>query len=61
MYTSMHARGLELTKLIYTRLEDNLIRHRSDRQDYPLVIQQLVGPLVFLLRLILLPRRALTT
>ena len=23
--------GLELTKLTYTRLEDNLIRHRGDR------------------------------
>ena len=30
-YTSMHSRGLELTKLTYTRLEDNLIRHRGDR------------------------------
>ena len=29
--TSMHSAGLELTKLTYTRLEDNLIRHRSDR------------------------------
>ena len=27
----MHAAGLELTKLTYTRLEDNLIRHRGDR------------------------------
>ena len=28
----MHSAGLELTKLIYTRLEDNnLIRHRGDR------------------------------
>ena len=31
IYTSMHSAGLELTKLIYTRLEDNLIRHRGDR------------------------------
>ena len=31
MYTSMHSAGLELTKLTYTRLEDNLIRHRGDR------------------------------
>ena len=31
MYTSMHSEGLELTKLTYTRLEDNLIRHRGDR------------------------------
>ena len=26
----MHSAGLELTKLTYTRLEDNLIRHRGD-------------------------------
>ena len=26
IYTSMHSAGLELTKLTYTRLEDNLIR-----------------------------------
>ena len=32
-YTSMHSAGLELTKLTYTRLEDNLIRHRGDQ--YP--------------------------
>ena len=31
IYTSMHLAGLELTKLTYTRLEDNLIRHRGDR------------------------------
>ena len=31
IYTSMHSAGLELTKLSYTRLEDNLIRHRGDR------------------------------
>ena len=30
-YTSMHSAGFELTKLTYTRLEDNLIRHRGDR------------------------------
>ena len=42
IYTSMHSAGLELTKLTYTRLEDNLIRHRGDRliparpwQNYP--------------------------
>ena len=30
--TSMHSGGgLELTKLTYTRLEDNLIRHRGER------------------------------
>ena len=27
--TNMHSAGLELTKLTYTRLEDNLIRHRG--------------------------------
>ena len=32
IYTSMHSAGLELTKLTYIRLEDNLIRHRGDRQ-----------------------------
>ena len=32
IYKSMHSAGLELTKLNYTRLEDNiLIRHRGDR------------------------------
>ena len=31
MYTSMHSGGLELAKLTYTRLEDNLIRHRGNR------------------------------
>ena len=31
IYTSMHSEGLELAKLTYTRLEDNLIRHRGDR------------------------------
>ena len=31
IYTSMHCAGLQLTKLTYTRLEDNLIRHRGDR------------------------------
>ena len=30
IYTSMHSAGLELTKLTYARLEDNLIRHRGD-------------------------------
>ena len=34
IYTSMHSAGLELTKLTYTRLEDNLIRHRGDRLFY---------------------------
>ena len=27
----MHSAGLELTKLAYIRLEDNLICHRGDR------------------------------
>ena len=36
MYTSMHSAGLELTKLAYTRLEDNLIRHRGDRLNITL-------------------------
>ena len=27
----MPSAGLELTKLTYTRLEDNVIRHRGDR------------------------------
>ena len=31
IYTSMHSAGLELTKLTYTTLENNLIRHRGDR------------------------------
>ena len=32
IYTSsMHSMGLELTKLTYTRLEDNLTRHWGDR------------------------------
>ena len=31
IYTSMHSGGIELTKLTYTRLVDNLIRHRGDR------------------------------
>ena len=31
IYTSMHSGGFEFTKLTYTRLEDNLIRHLDDR------------------------------
>ena len=30
IYTSMHSGGFELAKLTYSRLEDNLIRHRGD-------------------------------
>ena len=32
IYTSTRSEGLELTKLTYTRLEDNLIRHLGDRK-----------------------------
>ena len=35
IYNSMPSAGLELTKLTYTRFEDNLIRHRGDRSLYP--------------------------
>ena len=31
LYTNMHSGGFELTNLTYTRLEDNLIRHRGDQ------------------------------
>ena len=31
IYTSIHWGGFELTKLTYTGLEDNLVRHRGDR------------------------------
>ena len=31
IFTSMHSGGFKVTKLTYTRLEDNLIRHRGDR------------------------------
>ena len=34
IYTSMHSVGLDLTKLAYTRLEDNLIHHWGDRSKY---------------------------
>ena len=34
IYTSMHSAELELTKLTYTRLEDNLIRHRGQIHLY---------------------------
>ena len=34
IYTSMHSGGFGLTKLTYTRLEDNLIHHRGDRYVY---------------------------
>ena len=32
----MHSGGLELTKLTYTRLEDNLIHHLGDRLRHSL-------------------------
>ena len=35
IYSSMLSGGFELTKLIYTRLEDNLMRHRGDRSYVP--------------------------
>ena len=35
VYTSMPSGGVELTKLPYTRLEDNLICRRGDRYDDP--------------------------
>ena len=34
IYTSMHSGGIELTKLTYTRLEDNLIRHRGGQYEH---------------------------
>ena len=34
IYTSMHSAGLELANLTYTRLEDDLIRHRGDRLQF---------------------------
>ena len=39
---SMHSREFELTKLTYTRLDDNLIRHRGDRFLYSLAAALLV-------------------
>ena len=43
IYTSMHSRGFELTKLTDTRLEDNLIRQRGDRLCY---LPTLLGALI---------------
>ena len=34
----MHSAGLELTKLTYTRLEDNLVRHQGDRLMISLIV-----------------------
>ena len=42
IYTSMHSGGLELTKVTYTRLEDNLIRRRGDRMLHTPVRQMLI-------------------
>ena len=42
IYTSMHSGGFELTKLTYTRLEDNLIRHRGDRRDHRYLVHTIV-------------------
>ena len=38
IYPSMHSGGFEFTKLTYTRLEDNLIRHRGDRLTYTIYV-----------------------
>ena len=43
IYTSMHSAGLELTKLTYTRLEHNLIRHRGDRLQWYVYTLHLSG------------------
>ena len=43
MYTSIHSGELELTKLTYTRLEDNLMRHRVDRLYLALSIRLNMG------------------
>ena len=34
LYTSMHSEGLELTKLTYSRHEDNLLHHWGNRRMY---------------------------
>ena len=34
IYTSMHLGGLKLTKMTYTRLDDNLICHWGDRYNH---------------------------
>ena len=54
IYASMHSAGLELTKLTYTGLEDNLTRHRGDRLQQSKVCIRCVesGMLVGLTRLI---------
>ena len=41
IHTRMHSGGLELTKLTYTSLVDNLTRHRGDRSLYGLLLRQL--------------------
>ena len=44
IYTSMHSGGFELTKLTYTRHEDNLIHHRGDRLTTlpPLAVENII-------------------
>ena len=44
IYTRMHSAGLELTKLTYTRLEDNLIRHWGDLHGPPRAQLRPLGP-----------------
>ena len=44
IYTSMHSGGFELTKLIYTRPEDNLIRHRGDRPTTAPLLNTFIAP-----------------
>ena len=48
----MHSAGLELTKLTYTRLEDNLIRHRGDRYMLQSLLLLLSSLLLLLLPLL---------
>ena len=43
IYTSMHSGGLELAKLTYSRLEDNLTHHRGDRQHKHTLLRELVA------------------
>ena len=38
----MDSGGLELTKLTYTRLEDNLIRHRGDLNTPPQLVESFI-------------------
>ena len=47
IYTSMHSGGFELTKLTYTRFEDNLIHHRGDRPMYCATRDRVPGGISF--------------